>query len=83
MPPRCWRRYSCGRPHAVQNASMADQRANKRDLVALEGRIDGKLESLRGALQEATQDSETRILRAIYGYTETLTERVFDVPPAT
>ena len=42
------------------------------DAHALETRIDGRLESLR----EAIQDSETRILRALYGYTQTIDIRL-------
>lgn len=63
--------------------SEAQQPATKQDLAdlkvclqedvhALETRIDGKLDSLR----EAIQDSETRILRALYGYTQTIDIRL-------
>jgi hypothetical protein len=52
--------------------SEAQQPATKQDLSDLRTDIDGKLESLR----EAIQDSETRILRALYGYTQSIDIRL-------
>ena len=55
---------------------MDDQPATKHELRDLEGRVDGKLAALEARLVEAIHDSETRVLKAIYGYTETISTRI-------
>ena len=52
--------------------SEAQQPATKQDFSDVRTDIDRTLESLR----EAIQDSETRILRALYGYTQTIDIRL-------
>jgi hypothetical protein len=82
---------------------MADQPATQRDIEVLrqdlrdtEARIEGKLDAVEARISDqirsAIQDSETNLLKAIYGYTETMTLRQDGVtkrvgapipPPAT
>ena len=68
---------------------MDEQPAAKQDLAGLEQRmdarfsevdarfdqVDARFNELRDELKEAIQDVETRILTAIYGYTETMSLR--------
>jgi hypothetical protein len=53
--------------------------ATKADLVALEQRLTGDLTSLEQriteAFTEAVRDSETRLLKAFYGFTESVQAR--------
>ncbi len=55
---------------------MDDAPASRQDLGRLEVRVDGKFSALEASLLEAIHDSETRVLKAIYGYTETISVRV-------
>ena len=55
---------------------MDDQPATKGDLRELESRVDGMFGAVEARLLEAIHDSETRVLKAIYGYTETISVRV-------
>jgi hypothetical protein len=62
---------------------MADEPVTKQDLRGLEARLDGKLDAIRGEmadmesrLRTAVEESETRILTAVYGYTETIGARL-------
>ncbi len=58
---------------------MPGDEATKKDLQDLEARLDGKLDVMEirigEVVHEAVRDSETRILKAIFGYTETTTAR--------
>jgi len=52
-------------------------------LVDLEARLDNKLVQLEsrigGAIRESAQETETRLLRAFYGYTESTQKHFVDV----
>jgi hypothetical protein len=62
---------------------MADEPVTKQDLQGLEARLDVKLDAIRGQmtdvesrLRSAIEDSETRLLKAMYGFVETISARL-------
>jgi hypothetical protein len=57
---------------------MDDERAKaatKGDLIELEAKFDGKLSQLKDDLVEAIRDSQTEVLRAFYGFSQTVLDR--------
>ncbi|MGC9972044.1 MAG: hypothetical protein ABSE56_15805 [Bryobacteraceae bacterium] len=55
---------------------MPDEPATKQDLRDLEARLDGKLNALESRIRIAVEESETRLLTAVDGYTETIGARL-------
>jgi hypothetical protein len=57
---------------------MDDERAKaatKGDLIELEAKFDGKLSQLKDDLVEAIRDGQTEVLRAFYGFSQTVLDR--------
>ena len=57
---------------------MDDERAKaatKGDLIELEAKFDGKLSQLEDDLVEAIRDGQTEVLRAFYGFSQTVLDR--------